>query len=80
MMLLVEGVESNTPRAVLKEAYHAQLLMDGDGWIDMLEDRNKTSHLYDEAAAAAIYQKIKKGHFQRLRDLRLVAEKIVSSV
>ena len=76
-MLLNEGVESNTPRAVLKEAYQAKLISDGEGWIDMLEDRNKTSHLYDEKIAAAIYRKIKEAHFQRLSDLRFVAEKAV---
>jgi len=79
MILLNEGIESNTPRAVLKEAYLAKLISDGEGWIDMLEDRNKTSHLYDEKIATAIYQKIKKAHFQRLSDLRQVAEKAVQS-
>ena len=42
LMLLNEGIKSNTPRAVLKEAYLAKLIGDGEGWIDMLEDRNKT--------------------------------------
>lgn len=77
LMLLNEGIESNTPRAVLKEAYLAKLISDGEGWIDMLEDRNKTSHLYDEKIAAAIYRKIKEAHFLRLNDLRFVAEKAV---
>ena len=77
LILLNEGVESNTPRAVLKEAYRAKLITEGDGWIDMLEDRNKTSHLDDEKISAAIYRKIKESHFQRLNDLRQTAEKVV---
>lgn len=61
-----QGVESNTPRSAIKEAYKAGLIKDGEGWIDMLEDRNKTSHIYDENEALRIYQKIKKNHFELL--------------
>lgn len=79
LILLNDGVEANTPRAVLKEAFLAKLIIEGDGWIDMLEDRNKTSHLYDEKIAMGIYRKIKGAHFQRLSDLKQVAEKIVQT-
>jgi nucleotidyltransferase substrate binding protein (TIGR01987 family) len=75
LMLLREGIEANTPRAVLKEAYRAEWLTDGNGWIDMLDDRNQTSHLYDEKTSAAIYRKIKEFHFDRLCGLRKFAEK-----
>jgi nucleotidyltransferase substrate binding protein (TIGR01987 family) len=37
------------PRTVLKEAFTAGLLKDGQVWIDMLVHRNKLSHAYDEA-------------------------------
>ena len=37
-----------SPRATIREAYAYGLIEDGDKWIDMLVDRNKTSHLYDE--------------------------------
>ncbi len=36
------------PRNVIKEAFASGLLRDGQVWIDMLEDRNKLSHIYDE--------------------------------
>ncbi len=75
LMLLREGVEASTPRAVLKEAYRAEWIADGEGWIDMLEDRNQTTHLYDEKTSAAIYRKIKEFHFDRLKGLRKFAEK-----
>ena len=35
------------PRQVLREAFRAGLIDDGQTWIDMLEDRNKMSHRYD---------------------------------
>ena len=75
LMLLREGVEASTPRAVIKEAYRAEWIADGEGWIDMLEDRNQTSHLYDEKTSTAIYRKIKEFHFDRLKGLRKFAEK-----
>ena len=62
--------ETQTPRAVIKEAFRAEIIKDGKGWIDMLEDRNKTSHIYDEKEALKIYEKIKKCHFKLLESFR----------
>lgn len=42
-----------TPRQVLKDAYAAKLLDDGQIWIDMLDHRNLLSHSYDEVAFGA---------------------------
>ena len=36
-----------TPRRVVREAFRAGLIDDGQTWINMLEDRNKMSHRYD---------------------------------
>lgn len=68
-VLKFQGIEAPTPRAAIKAAYQAALLEDGDGWIDMLEDRNQTSHIYDEAGAQRIYKKIKNSHIFLLRNL-----------
>jgi nucleotidyltransferase substrate binding protein (TIGR01987 family) len=43
-------IEPVTPRNVLKEAFAAKILPDGQVWIDMLDHRNLLSHTYDEAA------------------------------
>src|SRR5271156_3893945 len=37
------------PRQVIKEAFAAKLLPDGQVWIDMLDHRNRLSHTYSEA-------------------------------
>ncbi len=39
--------EQITPRAVIKEAFAAKLIKDGQVWMDALDDRNKMSHTYD---------------------------------
>jgi nucleotidyltransferase substrate binding protein (TIGR01987 family) len=36
-----------TPRQVLKEAFAAKVLTDGQVWIEMLDHRNLLSHTYD---------------------------------
>ena len=36
-----------TPRQVIKEAFTAKILADGQVWIDMLDHRNLLSHTYD---------------------------------
>ena len=38
-------MESVTPRNVIRTATAAGLIVDGQTWIDMLEDRRNTSHL-----------------------------------
>jgi len=42
-------IDPVTPRNVIKEAFAARILSDGQVWIDMLNHRNLLSHTYDEA-------------------------------
>jgi len=39
-----------TPRQVLKEAFAAKILHDGQVWIDMLDHRNLLSHTHSQAS------------------------------
>lgn len=47
-----------SPRSVVKEAYKQKLIDDGEVWLDILEDRNLTSHTYDENTANRIKDNI----------------------
>lgn len=38
-----------TPREVIKEAFAAKIIRDGETWIKMLEHRNMMSHTYSQA-------------------------------
>ena len=76
-ILNYSGLEVETPRLVIKEAFKAKIMQDGQGWIDMLEDRNKTSHIYDEKEALKIYKKIKESHFRLLEDFESKALKLI---
>ena len=76
-VLEYNGIQAATPRMVVKEAFKAGFITGGEEWIDMLEDRNKTSHIYDEKQAMEIYKKIKKQHFRQFELLRKEVGKIV---
>lgn len=45
----------NSPKSVMRQAYADGLVDNEQAWIDLLNDRNLTSHIYDEATAARIY-------------------------
>jgi nucleotidyltransferase substrate binding protein (TIGR01987 family) len=45
------GIDVKFPRDIIKQAFANEIIMDGQLWIDMLEDRNLMSHTYDEARA-----------------------------
>ncbi len=58
-MLDAEGIAAATPRAVLREAFAAQWLDNEAAWLQMLSDRNYTSHTYDAVIARRIYGHIR---------------------
>jgi nucleotidyltransferase substrate binding protein (TIGR01987 family) len=45
------GIDVPLPRDVLRQAFAAGLLEDGQLWIDMLEQRNLMAHTYDVSRA-----------------------------
>lgn len=50
--------EFNSPRSTVKECFSIGLIEDAEQWLDMLDDRNLTSHTYDEEIAKEIYRNI----------------------
>ena len=58
-ILFSKGVTAQYPKDVLREAYAGALIDDEQLWINMLNDRNQTSHTYDEDLANKIYENIK---------------------
>jgi nucleotidyltransferase substrate binding protein (TIGR01987 family) len=70
--LKYEGVQDTVlPRDVVRQAFQAQLITDGQIWIDMLEARNKTSHTYDDAQAAKIIQQIQQDFYAALNQAHI---------
>ncbi len=78
LYLEYEGIEElKSPRSTIKEAFKYELIEDGDAWIDMMIDRNKTSHVYDEETALQIYNSIKSNHVKLLESLLNKMEEIL---
>jgi nucleotidyltransferase substrate binding protein (TIGR01987 family) len=55
-----------TPRQVIKDAFAAKLVADGQAWIDMLDHRNLLSHTYDASVFEAAVDAIAKRYLPAL--------------
>jgi nucleotidyltransferase substrate binding protein (TIGR01987 family) len=62
-----KGVAVQYPKDVLREAFKGHLINDEDQWLQMLTDRNLTSHTYDEQLADLIFSHI-QGYVPTLRE------------
>lgn len=56
-------------RDVIREAYRANLIEDGETWMDMLKSRNLTAHSYNEDTAAEIADSILNRYFAQYKKL-----------
>lgn len=64
--VLADGLEREgialdvaTPRRAVREAFAAGLLDDGQLWFDMIADRNRTVHTYDETRLEAVVANVR---------------------
>jgi nucleotidyltransferase substrate binding protein (TIGR01987 family) len=62
-----EGVDTGSPKSTLRHAYRRGLLDREQLWLDMLEDRNRSSHVYDAAMARQLFRRL-PAHHHELRD------------
>lgn len=59
-ILIEQGyADINSPKSVMKTAFSDGLLTNENGWLEILESRNITSHVYDEKTAETIFESIK---------------------
>ncbi|MGL5676761.1 MAG: HI0074 family nucleotidyltransferase substrate-binding subunit [Cellulosilyticaceae bacterium] len=66
-----EGVtlENSFPRTIYKKAYANGMIQDEKLWLSLLEDRNKTSHMYSESLANEIAGRIKGSYVEAIGSL-----------
>lgn len=66
-----QGTASLTgSRDTIREAFSVGLIDEGESWMQMLQDRNRTAHTYNEDTAEAILSHIDRVYhelFQRLK-------------
>jgi nucleotidyltransferase substrate binding protein (TIGR01987 family) len=64
IFLEYQGIEVRSPRDSLKEGFRIGLLDEEKIYLDMLEDRNLTSHIYDKEAAEEVFKRIKTEYLE----------------
>ena len=64
-------------RDAIKLAFKRGLIVDGEAWMGMIQDRNRTTHTYDQETAQEIVKNIKDVYLSLFHDLRNQFEKIV---
>ena len=57
-----------TPRQVIKEAFAAKLVPDGQVWIDMLDHRNLLAHTYEASVFETVVEAIARRYLPALGD------------
>lgn len=58
------------PRDAFREAFHKNLIDDGDGWMEMIRSRNLSSHTYSEDIAKGLIDKIVNSYIHLFTALR----------
>jgi nucleotidyltransferase substrate binding protein (TIGR01987 family) len=64
-----QGFALNSPRQTLKQAYQSELLQDGHLWLEALEHRNQTVHLYDETKLTNLLPRIQSDYVKMIAQL-----------
>jgi len=69
--LVYSGVtfDQITPRSVIKQAFAAKIIKDGQTWMDMLEQRNLMSHTYDSKTFEAVFSNISQDYIVALEQV-----------
>lgn len=71
-LLSYEGVNSaasGSPREIIKAAYACFDFIDENLWLQMLRDRNDTTHMYNEQAAVELVDKIIKDYIPLFEEM-----------
>lgn len=55
---------------VVRRAFAMSLIENGETWLEMIDDRNKTSHLYDEEMAEDVIDDIVHTYYPLFLELR----------
>jgi nucleotidyltransferase substrate binding protein (TIGR01987 family) len=66
-----EGIEVSSPKGTLKAAFREGLIKseDEETYLKMLEDRNASTHVYDQQEAGEIYARIRDVHLPPIKAL-----------
>lgn len=78
MKYLGISLDNSFPRTIYKKAYVNNLISDDKLWINLLEDRNLTSHIYNEDMSTDIADRIAHKYVDAIEELVNNLEKILN--
>jgi nucleotidyltransferase substrate binding protein (TIGR01987 family) len=52
------GKDLYFPKDIIRSAFQAGIIKNDPRWLDMVDTRNQTSHIYNEAMAEKVYQQL----------------------
>lgn len=64
-----QGEKAPFPRAAIAGAFQLGVIGDEDTWLDMIRDRNQTSHVYNENISKAIYAHITSRYLKAFQEV-----------
>ena len=69
MVLAFNKVECFSPRDCVKKSFRFGIIEDDEIILDMLDDRNRSSHIYSEEVANEIFNRIKSVYVSSIRKI-----------
>lgn len=70
------GFDIQSPRAAIKQAFQSEIILDGHLWMQMLEERNRLTHTYNEEQAKSAVKIIRETYFPALLQVFNALEKL----
>jgi nucleotidyltransferase substrate binding protein (TIGR01987 family) len=64
-----QGILTKSPKETIQEAFRFELIKNEEMFLEMLEDRNRTSHIYNQLDSEKIYERIKTRYVKEIKDL-----------
>ena len=65
-------------RDATRQAFSAGLIIDGEGWMEMIQSRNQSSHTYNRATAVALVERITQNYARLFDAFREKMESLLS--
>jgi len=69
IFLFEEGIECKSPRDCLIKAFKYGIIQNEQIVLDMLNDRNNSTHIYNKEESEEIFQRIKKIYLHELKKI-----------
>lgn len=64
-----EGIICETPKSCFKEAFRVNIIENEAVILKMLEDRNKTSHIYSKEISDKIFKRVKTDYIDNIQKI-----------